>query len=73
MDGPGGIASSLLLALAGVALWNSEGQLPQFLCCTVVAGQLAGAAVGVLYRRIPQCSLGGSLVALSFVVYAALV
>jgi hypothetical protein len=61
-----------LFAITGTVLWHCEGNPWVFCFGTVTAGQVAGAAVGVPYRRISQGALCGSMLGLAFFVYAVL-
>ncbi len=56
--------------LTGAVLWHCEGNVWVFCFGTVMAGQTAGAAAGVPFRRIPQCALCGSILGLLFFAYA---
>jgi len=63
---------AVLLALSAAVLWHCEGNAWVFCCGTVVAGQLAGAAVALPFGRAVQGAIVGSTIGLLFFTFAAL-
>ena len=66
------VLMAALFALTGVVLRHCEGNPWVFCFGTVTAGQIAGAAVGVPFSRVPQSALCGSMLGLLFFAYALL-